>query len=369
MSLRVLIVSAGLLHEGRDPRTIRAHRLIDGLGRRGFEIDLLSLWLGTGPPPEVAGVRRVHAVAAPIDWDNGGDREAANAEGLGEWVERARAAVSSLPAQERPDLVYAVGVPVSALAAGAAVADELTVPVVLDLGDPWSAESSAAREHRERVLGSATALITTTPELAAQLRPLPPAGAATLLAPAGGEIRQRVPRPEGVPPLFVHLGAINAGRVDPTPAFSALAALHGSGRIEFRSHSTGWHPDLDRLPHPHLPMLPHAAALDLLAEATAALVLGNDNHEQLPSKVFEIACTETWALCVSELEGDATVEVLRETGHAVTTEANEEAVITAAIERILDLEARGERPEPAPQYSWERRLDRIAELLAQQQLG
>lgn len=366
MSPRILIVSAGLLHGGHDPRTIRARRLIDGLGRRGFEIDLLSLWLGTEPPPAVPGVRRVHAVAAPIDWEGDSDREPVNAEGLGEWVERAHAAITSLPPQERPELVYAIGVPVSALAAGAAVADELTLPLILDLGDPWPAPSAAAREHRGRVLGSGAALITTTPELAAQLRPLLAAGATTLLAPGGGEIRQRVPRPAGAPPLFVHLGAINAGRVDPTPAFSALAALHRSGRIEFRSHSNGWHPDLDQLPHPHLPMLPHAAALDLLTEATAALVLGNDNHEQLPSKVFEIACTETWALCISELEGDAAVEVLRETGHAVTAEANDEAAVTAAIERILEHEARGERPAQAPRYSWDRRLDRIADLLTQQ---
>jgi hypothetical protein len=142
-----------------------------------------------------------------------------------------------------------------------------------------------------------------------------------------------------------------------------LLALPGR---RLRVVSNGWHPDLERLPHPHLPMLPHAASLDLLAEAAGALVLGNDNREQLPSKVFEIACTEAWALCVSELDQDGAIEVLERTGHAVAAEANEQAAITAAIERILNLEARDQRPSPAPQYSWDRRVDRIAELLAEQ---
>ncbi|HKJ36996.1 MAG TPA: hypothetical protein VKA36_10550, partial [Solirubrobacterales bacterium] len=78
---RILIVSAGLLHEGRDPRTIRARRLIDGLGARGFDVDLLGLWLGAESPPPVPGVRRLHAIEAPIDWDGAGD-DPRNAEGL-----------------------------------------------------------------------------------------------------------------------------------------------------------------------------------------------------------------------------------------------------------------------------------------------
>ncbi len=283
---------------------------------------------------------------------------------MGEWVEGAAARLAAEPAERRPDLVYAIGVPVSALAAGEAIARRLELPLAIDLGDPWIAGSEAERELRERVLGAACCLITTTPELSSQLTPMLADGAPSLLAPAGGELLGRRPRAEGEPPLFVHLGTINAGRVDPGPAFAALAGLHRAGRIEFRSHSTGWHPDFERLPHPHLPLLPHDQALDLLAKASAALVLGNDNREQLPSKAFEIACTETWALCVSELEGDGAVEVLGRTGHAVSADANEEAAIVTAAEAILDREARDERPRPEPTYSWERRIDEIAELVA-----
>lgn len=305
----------------------------------------------------------MRAIEVPIDWDGAGSDGPLNVEGLGEWVEGAAAALAGVPAARRPDLVYAIGVPISALAAGEAIARRLAKPLVVDLGDPWQAGSEGERALRERVLGAAAGLVTTTPELAAQLEPLLAEGTPSLLAPAGGELRERRPRPDGEPPLFVHLGTINAGRVDPGPAFAALAELHRAERIEFRSHSTAWHPDFEELPHPHLPLLPHDQALDLLAEASAALVLGNDNHEQLPSKAFEIACTETWALCVSELADDATVAVLTGTGHGVVAEANERAAISAAATEILGREERGERPSPEPRYSWERRLDEIAELL------
>ncbi|HUT77099.1 MAG TPA: hypothetical protein VM285_05400, partial [Polyangia bacterium] len=123
------------------------------------------------------------------------------------------------------------------------------------------------------------------------------------------------------------------------------------------------HPRLGDLSHPHLPLLPHPAAIELLASAAGALVLGNRNRAQLPSKAYEIACTETWALCVSELSDDPAAAVLERTGHAVRPAANEAEAIAAAAEEILAREARGERPSPAAEYSWERRIDEIAALV------
>jgi hypothetical protein len=185
------------------------------------------------------------------------------------------------------------------------------------------------------------------------------------LIPNGGEIRRR-PYATGEgpePPLFVHLGAINAGRIDPHPAFSALAALHIEGTIDFRSHSIGFHHGFDGLPHPHRPMLSHDEALDLLASATAALVLGNDDPAQLPSKAFEIACTETWALCVRGRSDDPAAAVLERSGHAVIAAANTERAVSAAAREILEREQAGLRPSPDPGQSWEGRIAAVAALI------
>ena len=186
------------------------------------------------------------------------------------------------------------------------------------------------------------------------------AGAPVLLSPAGGTVSRRSAR-DGIP-LIVHLGSINSGRVDPRPAFEVLGAAHRRGEIEFRSHTNGWHPELDHLPHPHLPMLDSERALELTAEACAALVLGNASTIQIPSKSYEIACTETWAICVSELEDDPVLKVLSSTGHAVPTE-NDVASIERALASVLAREGRGEKPAPAHQHDWDRRIDEIAGLV------
>ncbi len=136
-----------------------------------------------------------------------------------------------------------------------------------------------------------------------------------------------------------------------------------AGLIEFRSHATGFHPAFDDLPHAQLPMLPHDEALELTAAVTAALVLGNDNPAQLPSKAFEIACTETWALCVRERDDDPAAALLEGSGHAVVAGSNDIAGISIAAEEILARERRGERPCPDPAQSWGQRVAAVAELI------
>ncbi len=278
---------------------------------------------------------------------------------------RSAAAIEELPGAQRPQLVHAIGVPVGAIVAGERIATALDVPLIADLGDPWPAPDEAAQAERARALGGAAALVTTTPALAERLRPELARGTEIALIPNGGEIRRRPDGPPHEPPLFVHMGAINAGRIDPAPAFAALAALHREGRIEFRSHTTGFAPGLGDLPHPHLPLLGHSEALELTAAASAALVLGNDDPAQLPSKAFEIACTETWALCVGEPDADPAAELLARSGHAVRAQANEPAAIRTAAEEILAREQRGERPEPDPGQSWAARIDALETLLGE----
>ena len=374
MPPRVLILTPTILHSRRaiNPRAIRSERLIGGLAALGFEVDVAAWWAGEGAPWRPAGARRLWANGAgsPLGAIEGarvrkpGGRPA-DGDPLGPWAGELERELAAEPAAELPDVILAIAYPLGAIGAGARLSRRFRIPLAVDLGDPWPAGSPEEQASRGQALAAAGALITTTPELADELGPLLAPSARTLLAPAGGELRHRSHgRRPTAPPLFVHLGVINPGRVDPVPAFAELARRHAAGQIEFRSHTGGLHPALHELGHPHLEPLPHAEAIDLLAEASAALVLGNRNRAQLPSKAYEIACTETWALCVSELADDPTAALLAASGHGVSAE-NDPASIAAAIEAILAREGRGERPAPDPAQTWERRCEQIAELLQQ----
>ncbi len=374
MPRRVLILTPTILHSRRaiNPRAIRSERLIGGLAALGFEVDVAAWWAGHGAPPKPAGSRRlwVNGAGSPLGPFKATRRQrpggrAAGGDLLDPWAGELERQLAAEPAAELPDVILAIAYPLGAIGAGARLSRRFRIPLAADLGDPWPAASPEEAATRSGALAAAGALITTTPELEDELEPLLAPRARTLLAPAGGELRHRSHgRPPTAPPLFVHLGVINPGRVDPGPVFAELARRHAAGQIEFRSHSGGLHPALHELGHPHLEPLPHAEAIDLLAEASAALVLGNRNRAQLPSKAYEIACTETWALCVKELADDPTAALLAASGHGVSAE-NDRVSIAAAIELILAHEERGERPTPDPAQSWERRCEQIAELLEQ----
>ncbi len=377
---RILIVAPNLLYGAPNPRSIRARRLADGLAGAGFDVEVVTFWSGQEPAQQRLGRARLLAITAtnplagwaarPDGWGLRsrprrilhrfkravrGDRD-----GLLPWRRAVLEALAERTAGEAPDVIYAIGVPTGALTAGEHLSDRLGKPLIVDLGDPWVAGGRAEKRERSRTMGAAAALVSTTAPLAAELGAAMRPGAETLVAPNGGELRER----EGShdPPLFVHLGVINHPRVDPGPAYEVLGELHRAGRIEFRSHSSGWRAGFDDLPHPHLPMVPHAEALDLLAQSAAVVIFGNHNHTQIPSKTFETGCTETWALCVSELEDDPVVAELTRTGHAVRA-ANDRAAIRAAIEEILAREERGERPAPEPEFSWDARIEQIASLI------
>jgi hypothetical protein len=326
-------------------------------------VEVATWWSGEEAAPESIGGARVLALAAEAPFAVEGEAAGtAPAEGLDPWIDAVRAELSGRGPKGQPGLVYAIGLPAGAIVAGQRIAAEFGAKLVADLGDPWP-EGERREEERRQALGATNALVTTTETLAERLRGDLPEGAEVLVAPNGGELRRRPQPPAEAPPLVVHLGAINAGRVDPRPAFEALVQLEREGRIRFRSHTTGFHPEIDELPDRRLPMLSHEEALGLTASATAALVLGNDDPSQLPSKAFEIACTETWALCVGG-DDDPARTLLTSTGHAVPVAANTQADVRAAVGEILVRDARGERPEPAEGMTWEARVGQVAALLA-----
>lgn len=365
---RTLVVAPIIHHAKANPRAIRSERLIAGLSESDFEVSAATFWLGEGPAPMPAGCSHLHALAAGDPFAGWHRREAGSSvepdpDGLGDWGRAVAAEVVALGPGKRPQLVYAIGYPLGALVAGARIAAAVGAPLVVDLGDPWGCASEADRELRRATLGATSALVTTTAGLASTLGDELQAGTPHLLAPAGGELRQRPSGPAG-PPTFVHLGAVHDGRAPAAGAFAALSELDREGTIDFRSHTAAWiTPGEPALTHDPLPLVPHDEALELTAGAACALVLGNRTPAQVPSKAYEIACTETWALCVIALDPDPTVEVLQEGGHAVVAADPSQEAVRAAAEEIRARERRGERPKPQPALTWERRLDDIAELI------
>ena len=129
-----MIVSASALHGSHDPRTIRARRLLEGLPKRGFETQLLSLWSDDGPAPAIDRVETIAVgVSDPFAVERLGLRLRRRLEGdpggLLPWAREAARRVAALPTDRRPDLIYAIAYPVDGLIAGAIVAKRIGVPL------------------------------------------------------------------------------------------------------------------------------------------------------------------------------------------------------------------------------------------------
>ncbi len=192
------MLAPNLLYGDPNPRSIRAKRLAAGLAAAGFEVEVLTWWSGQEPQPErpvwLGGARlRAIAAASPFaGWRKGAEPETEGT-ALEPWSEAVVADIAPRSAHHRPELVYALGVPVGALVAGARLADAIGAPLIADLGDPWPDEPEGAAAEREWTLARVAGLVTTTDALAAQLRPQLPDGTPVRLIPNGGEIRRRPP--------------------------------------------------------------------------------------------------------------------------------------------------------------------------------
>lgn len=186
--------------------------------------------------------------------------------------------------------------------------------------------------------------------------------ATIVVAPNGADPIDRAATPAGEPPLFLQLGTLSSSRIDPGTAYGALAELDREGLIRFRSFGEAWvrlAPDAAR--H-HLGVIGTEAARELMRAAAAVVVIGNRNALQIPSKVYEIARSQAWALCVTELDPDPGAEILRVSGHGVIRRNDAAAIRSGALE-IVERERRGERPQPTAGFGWEAMLDRIVALV------
>jgi hypothetical protein len=253
--------------------------------------------------------------------------------------------------------VYAIGAPYSSLVLGALLARRWGVPVIGDLGDPWPIRGLAEARLERWTLSRMAALVVTNEPTAELYRGRIAVGAEIVVAPNGADITKGRDREE--PPLFLQLGTLTSQRTSPAVAFEALGRLDREGVIRFRSYGESW-VRLDReIADLHLGVLGEEEANELMCRASALLMLASLREIQIPSKAYEIARSDLWGLCVSEIDRDPGAELLRRSGHGVAAPNTVDGVRAAALEIVERLRA-GRRPQPTGEHhSWEATVDAV----------
>ncbi|MBS1886866.1 MAG: hypothetical protein JSU06_06725 [Actinobacteria bacterium] len=196
------------------------------------------------------------------------------------------------------------------------------VPYVIDAGDPWAVglaqreRTIAARRglRAERpIWDGAAGAVLTTPQQAARMQAKYP-GLAILARPNGFEAPAEAaapaarPAPDPAVLRLVHLGVIYAARLDPMPL---LVRLRDSGRWKtIRFDQFGADPEgmladapagIDVRNHTAIPW---AEVVARTGEFDAAVVLGNELGELLPSKAIQYLTLPVPRIAVTDTSRD-----------------------------------------------------------------
>jgi hypothetical protein len=261
---------------------------------------------------------------------------------------------------ESPDLVYALAWPFSAIALGAALGSRFGAPLVVDVGDPWPHRGLGDVLLERWSLRRAQAMVVTTDgaaELYRRRSGLP--ADRVVVAPNGADELVRPEGREANPPRFLALGTLSAPRVDPTPAFRALAELEAEGALEFSFYGECF---LDLPPDiaaHHRGRVPADEARELMGAADALVIVGNRDPRQVPSKVYEAAESDLPVLYVAGRPTDPGAAILAETGHATVADAGDLADCREAARRTLARMRAGDRPAPARRFTWAATEERV----------
>lgn len=198
-----------------------------------------------------------------------------------------------------------IGFPFSPLAHASRQLVAARIPYVVDIGDPWALTASQptvrlaalarARWAEHRMWKHAAAAIVTTGEQADALREYFPR-LTILVRPNGFDAltykRPAVPRPvrRAMVLQLAHFGSLYQARIDPMPFLKQLAASSLWGAVEFHQYG----PDYAGLLHasPGVRVVfheerPWQEIVDLSLQFDAAVVIGNRDGKQLPSKAVD----------------------------------------------------------------------------------
>jgi hypothetical protein len=438
---------------GTSAGALRWERLAGHAARRGWELDVLTLdpaevarrdddrLSGLPPGTRVFGVRAPEPASARIErllhraWsrvrgvgggdddagpgDDRGARESARPTSLGHdqtglrpwsmsdlrraffaWIETRRQVLWATAAERvgrrvasaQTRLVVSCGPPHMEHEAGRRVADDRSIPHVMDLRDPWSQVQrlpehlaspvwyALAEGHERRCVGSAALVVANTDRARDALAAKYPHAAERVIAVMNGFDEDPLPACEAPADdrrfVIAHAGTVYLDR-DPRSLFAAvrrLADLHEAGPERIGLTFFGCTSETVRRIADEegvaeflelTRFLPRGELSRRLMECPVLVVLPQDSDMAIPSKVFEYLRYPARVLAMAEADS-ATGRVLRDTPAAVVSAADVEGLTTRLSEWFEAFE-RGERPSPAarsaPQLSRRAQADRLFDRL------
>ncbi len=362
MSAARIVVVSYLAHDPFSPRGIRTRALVRELERQR----LVELIAAPAPSPATDGTPLLHRLTplAARRWA-GRLPDTVLIDRLEAWS-RARFRTW----EPQADGALLIGYPFSPLSYAASRLAACGIPFAVDVGDPWALTAAQpivsglglARARRaERALWSrAAAAIVTTEVQRDRLQKLFPAlpvlvqpngldavDAAPLAAPA--------PRGDGRLAL-AHFGSVYGARIDIRPFLTRLASSGAWREVDLALFgSGGWSrhglPDNVRLRHEIL--VPWNEAVVRAREFDAALVIGNIDEGQLPSKAVSYLTLPIPRIAVTlDRQRDATAEYARSRPGwlVVSADATDAA---RDVRRHVERRWRPEELAPPADESWD----------------
>ncbi|MEZ5079025.1 MAG: hypothetical protein R2725_16475 [Solirubrobacterales bacterium] len=365
---RIAVVSLHA-HRALAPRGERTRHLVARL-RRDWEVELVAppaamatggaAGSGRSSLPRRAAAR---AVAATLldKW------EPWSARNLGRW-------------QSRVDAALLIGHPFSPLVYAARRLRAAGIPYAVDVGDPWVLTTAGhgmrgvalwrARRAERRLWQGAAAAVLTTAGQAAGVSEVSPE-LATLVRPNGYDGSSPpgewaiAPVTAGSPLRIAHFGMFNNQRLDPRPL---LARLAGSGlwsRVSLAQFGDDFAGFLDRPPAgvevERHPAYPWQQVLNRATDFDLAVVVGNVNPSQLPSKAVQYLTLPIPRLAISRGDDSLAAYLADKPGWLVLGAEREDA--PAAVRAHLDRNWSAAQLDAPRSESWPAVADAIADFL------
>jgi hypothetical protein len=361
---RLAIVS---LHAHRQlaPRGERTRRLVEGFSA-DWDVDLIAPapTVATGGAAGSGGSSRLRRLAAgAVDWVLLDKWEPWSAHRLVRW---------------RPDVDAAVliGHPFSPLVYAARRLVGAEVPYVVDVGDPWILTNltpfsrglalwRARRGERQLWEGAAGAVLTTWPQADRLLSLFPSlevivrpngyeaiAGHQAGVGSGGGP--QRPSREAGVLRI-AHFGMLSSQRLDPRPFLRSLGESGIWDRVVIAQFGDDFSGTLDDPPPnvevERLPAYPWETVVEFADDYDIALVVGNLDGAQLPSKAVQYLTLPLPRLALIEDPGDSLSLYVRDMPGWAVVRARDPGAPAIVVEHLAKPRPPGALDPPAEE-SW-----------------
>jgi hypothetical protein len=357
-------------HRPFAPRGERTRRLVDRL-EEDWEVEIVA------PPPSVS----TGGASGRSGGSNAPRRLAAAAVDrvlLNKWepwsVKRLRRW------QPDADAALLIGHPVSPLVYASARLLVAGIPYVVDEGDPWAITNPApyskglslsrARRAEPRLWGGAAGGVLTTPQQADRLTALFPA-LPTLVRPNGYDPLPGPPPPARAPDpselRIAHFGMLSSYRLDIRPLLQRLGDSKIWTRVVFAQFGDDFAGMLDDSPTgveiERNPSYPWEQVVERAAEYDLALVVGNLNPDQLPSKAVQYLTLPVPRLALTEgSSGDALAAYVGDKpGWLAISPDDSDAA--RRVERHLGRDWTEESLRASPQEAWPAVADTVAAFL------